>query len=159
MMISRAGYNTVNEILLTGAKAVLIPECHGGGEQEQRAMSIQNVNILVAGEEDILNGSSGSKILDFMHTKMRRLLTRLTSMPRERPLLTIWRDGEPRRRGEEKNASTSDIRLANPSNTARCPVNRSCDFIGTDRRCFLVTASTSRLKGKFLVSLPLRKCA
>ncbi len=37
LLICRAGYNTVNEILLTGAKAIIIPESHGGGEQELRA--------------------------------------------------------------------------------------------------------------------------
>jgi len=65
-VISRAGYNTVNEILLTGAKAVLIPECHGGGEQEQRAKSIGAENVCVLNENEVLNGIGGQRMLDFM---------------------------------------------------------------------------------------------
>lgn len=56
LVISRAGYNTVNEVLLTGTKALIIPESHGGGEQEQRGQSLKERYIRVAGEEDILNG-------------------------------------------------------------------------------------------------------
>ena len=41
LVVSRAGYNTVNEILLTGVKAIIIPESHGGGEQELRAQRIR----------------------------------------------------------------------------------------------------------------------
>jgi predicted glycosyltransferase len=66
MVISRAGYNTVNEILLTGVKAVLIPESHGGGEQEQRAKSITDPNVCVSNEEEILKGGSGERILDLL---------------------------------------------------------------------------------------------
>lgn len=70
LVISRAGYNTVNEILLTGVKAVLIPERHGGGEQEQRAKSITDENVCVSNEEEILNGSAGKRIVDFLNQRV-----------------------------------------------------------------------------------------
>ncbi|MFH1115330.1 MAG: glycosyltransferase [Pseudomonadota bacterium] len=65
-VISRAGYNTVNEILLTGVKAVLIPESHGGGEQEQRVKTIAAEHICVVNESELLNGNGGRRILDFL---------------------------------------------------------------------------------------------
>jgi predicted glycosyltransferase len=65
-VISRAGYNTVNEILLTGVKAVLIPESHGGGEQEQRTKSIGAEHVCVLKENEVLEGTGGQQILDFM---------------------------------------------------------------------------------------------
>lgn len=67
LVISRAGYNTVNEILLTGIKAVLIPECHGGGEQELRARSVKGENIQVCSEEEILRETAEPSILDLLH--------------------------------------------------------------------------------------------
>ena len=67
LVISRAGYNTVNEILLTGVKAVLIPEHHGGGEQELRARSVKGTNIEVCSEEEILDETGASLILDLLH--------------------------------------------------------------------------------------------
>ncbi|MDQ7781953.1 MAG: glycosyltransferase [Desulfomonilaceae bacterium] len=74
-VISRAGYNTVNEILLTGVKALLIPESHGGGEQEQRAKSIEAEHVCILNEDEVLNGTSGERILEFMDKK-------ITSVPR-----------------------------------------------------------------------------
>lgn len=73
LVISRAGYNMFNEILLTGAKAVLIPESHGGGEQEQRVRSAPQDNILVLTEDEVLLPGSERAIL--------RLLQRGTSRP------------------------------------------------------------------------------
>ncbi len=66
VVISRAGYNTVNEILLTGVKAVLIPESHGGGEQEQRAKSIGVEHVCVLNENEVLDGTGGRRMLDFL---------------------------------------------------------------------------------------------
>ncbi len=71
LVISRAGYNIVNEILLTGTKAILVPESHGGGEQEKRARSIQADNIRVLMEEDALRNGPGEIILDFLNEPMR----------------------------------------------------------------------------------------
>lgn len=59
LVVARAGYNTVNEILLTGVRAVLIPESHGGGEQEMRAQSVKAPNIMVLNEEQVLRDFSG----------------------------------------------------------------------------------------------------
>ncbi len=55
LVVCRAGYNIVNEILLTGTKALLIPESHGSGEQEQRAKSVKSPNIMVLSEEKLLS--------------------------------------------------------------------------------------------------------
>ncbi len=71
LVISRAGYNIVNEILLTGTKAILVPESHGGGEQEKRARSIQADNIRVLMEADVLRNSPGETILDFLNEPIR----------------------------------------------------------------------------------------
>ncbi len=67
LVVSRAGYNIVNEILLTGTKAILVPESHGGGEQEKRARSIQADNIRVLVEADVLRNSPAEMILDFLN--------------------------------------------------------------------------------------------
>ena len=66
LVISRAGYNTVNEILLTGAKAIIVPESHGGGEQELRAHSVKAQNIFVLNEDDILFQDPGDQISEFL---------------------------------------------------------------------------------------------
>lgn len=66
LVISRAGYNTVNEILLTGVKAVIIPESHGGGEQELRAKSAKAPNLYVFSEEQILGSQSDDLFLDIL---------------------------------------------------------------------------------------------
>ena len=71
LMICRAGYNTVNEILLTGVKAVIIPESHGGGEQELRARSVREQNILVLNEKEILDDRSHSLILDLLNRPLQ----------------------------------------------------------------------------------------
>jgi predicted glycosyltransferase len=73
LVISRAGYNIVNEILLTGTKAILVPESHGGGEQEKRARSIQADNIRVIMEADVLRNSPGEAIMDFLNEPMRHI--------------------------------------------------------------------------------------
>jgi len=57
LIISRAGYNTINEILLTGARALIIPESHGGGEQELRAKSVRSPNVTVMSEDQVLKAS------------------------------------------------------------------------------------------------------
>ncbi len=67
LVISRAGYNIVNEILLTGTKAILVPESHGGGEQEMRARSIEAENIRVLIEPEVLRNSPGDTIQDLLN--------------------------------------------------------------------------------------------
>jgi predicted glycosyltransferase len=73
LVISRAGYNTVNEIILTGVKAVVIPESHGSGEQEQRAMSVEAGNVMVLNEDDALEKDFGSSIVDFLQNGSRSM--------------------------------------------------------------------------------------
>lgn len=50
LVLCRAGYNTVNELLLTDTKAVIVAEDHAGGEQEFRAKAMpqENVTIITA---------------------------------------------------------------------------------------------------------------
>ncbi|MCX5874235.1 MAG: glycosyltransferase [Deltaproteobacteria bacterium] len=73
LVISRAGYNTVNEILLTGARAVVIPESHGSGEQEQRARSAEAANIMVLTEDEVMETDFGEKIVKFLETGSRAI--------------------------------------------------------------------------------------
>ena len=72
MVISRAGYNTVNEILLTGIKAILIPESHGSAEQEQRVRSVPNENILVLSEDQVLQNGRDTAMLDLLNSDQAR---------------------------------------------------------------------------------------
>ncbi len=72
MVVSRAGYNTVNEILLTGARALIIPEAHGGGEQEQRVSNMPRENILVLKEDDLLGKHVDSEILQLLKSPRKR---------------------------------------------------------------------------------------
>jgi len=71
LVICRAGYNMVNEILLTGAKAILIPESHGGGEQELRARSIDEDGIRVLTENEVLATDPDDVILDLLNRLTR----------------------------------------------------------------------------------------
>lgn len=65
LVIARAGYNTLSEVLLTDSKAVLIPEEHGHQEQETRLDKVQKANISVLHEED-LNLANLRETLDRM---------------------------------------------------------------------------------------------
>jgi predicted glycosyltransferase len=76
LVISRAGYNIVNEILLTGVKAVLIPESHGGGEQELRVKGLQGENTMTVLEEDVFGNEAQKGILNLLKTPMQRLSTK-----------------------------------------------------------------------------------
>jgi predicted glycosyltransferase len=76
LVISRAGYNVVNEILLTGTKAVIIPESHGGGEQELRVQSVHEENIRTVTEDQIFNDNSGQLILDFLNSPIHLVSNR-----------------------------------------------------------------------------------
>jgi predicted glycosyltransferase len=66
LVICRAGYNIINEILLTGAKALIIPEHHPGGEQEHRAGLIPKDNLVVINEEDILSSPLDQILLNLL---------------------------------------------------------------------------------------------
>ncbi|MDD5168146.1 MAG: glycosyltransferase [Syntrophales bacterium] len=69
LVICRAGYNTVNELLLTGAKAIVIPEAHPSGEQEVRAASIPRANVAVMTEGEILHGPPDAAVRDLLARK------------------------------------------------------------------------------------------
>lgn len=73
LVISRAGYNMVNEILLTGTGAILIPESHGGGEQEQRVQSVSQENIRVLNEDEVFQNSADQLILDVLNCSNARV--------------------------------------------------------------------------------------
>lgn len=66
MIFCRAGYNTINEILFTNTRAFIIPEYHAGGEQEMRAERIPQVNVCVATEEEVLEGSIDDRIRELL---------------------------------------------------------------------------------------------
>ena len=72
LVISRAGYNTVNEILLTGAKAVLIPESHGGGEQELRVRSVPAENMLVFAEDELFGPQAARAVIELLNSPSSR---------------------------------------------------------------------------------------
>jgi predicted glycosyltransferase len=66
LVVCRAGYNTINEILLTGVRAIVVPEAHPSGEQEQRAKRIPRDNIVVLGEEEILRAPPVAVVRELM---------------------------------------------------------------------------------------------
>jgi len=72
LVISRAGYNTVNEILLTGTPAILIPESHGSREQEQRVRSVPQKSMRVVTEDEMLNNNMEQLILELLNNSTRR---------------------------------------------------------------------------------------
>jgi predicted glycosyltransferase len=69
LVICRAGYNTVNEVLMTGAKALVIPEQHPSGEQERRARFVPRENISVTSEQDFLAGRAEGMLLELLNRK------------------------------------------------------------------------------------------
>jgi predicted glycosyltransferase len=66
LVVARAGYNTVNEILLTGARTLLVPESHPSGEQERRAGALNSDNVVVMDEDAVLNGDPGPILVDLL---------------------------------------------------------------------------------------------
>lgn len=58
LVVCRAGYNTVTELLLTGVPALVVPERHPSGEQERRCRGLPRGHILVAGEREVLSGAA-----------------------------------------------------------------------------------------------------
>jgi predicted glycosyltransferase len=55
VVVCRAGYNTVNELLITGKPALVIPESHPSHEQERRAGILPQKQVLVMEEEACLD--------------------------------------------------------------------------------------------------------
>ncbi|MBF0481923.1 MAG: hypothetical protein HQK81_08365 [Desulfovibrionaceae bacterium] len=54
LAVCRAGYNIVNEVLLTQTKAVVVPEQHPNREQERRAATMPENMVVIRAEEEVL---------------------------------------------------------------------------------------------------------
>ncbi len=68
LIVSRVGYNTVNEILLTGIKALIVPESHGGGEQELRAKSLREDTIRTFSEDAVMNDDFAAQFMALLNS-------------------------------------------------------------------------------------------
>jgi predicted glycosyltransferase len=66
LVICRAGYNMVNEVLMTGVRALIIPEHHPSAEQERRAGLISSDHVMVACTEEILHGHPETMLLELL---------------------------------------------------------------------------------------------
>ena len=73
LVICRAGYNIINEILLTDTKALVIPEHHPSGEQEERARRLPLDNICVLTEETVLASPPAHVLCDLIDRKKTAL--------------------------------------------------------------------------------------
>jgi predicted glycosyltransferase len=71
LVICRAGYNTVNEVLLTDSRALIIPEHHPSGEQERRAEISRTENTVVASEQAILSSPPDGILLELLSRTIR----------------------------------------------------------------------------------------
>jgi len=69
IVICRAGYNVINEILLTNTRALVIPEHHPSGEQEERARLLPLNNIAVISEEDAMASPPAQVLLELISRK------------------------------------------------------------------------------------------
>jgi predicted glycosyltransferase len=70
LVICRSGYNTVNEVLLTDSKALIIPEHHPSGEQERRAEMARTENTIVVREQEILSSPPDTILLELLNRKI-----------------------------------------------------------------------------------------
>ncbi|MFH0994214.1 MAG: glycosyltransferase [Pseudomonadota bacterium] len=73
IVICRAGYNVINEILLTDTRALVIPEHHLSGEQEERARLLPLDNIAVLSEEAALASPPAQVLLGLIKRKKTAL--------------------------------------------------------------------------------------
>ncbi len=73
IVICRAGYNVINEILLTDTKALVIPEHHSSCEQEERASRLPRDNIAVLSEEEVLALPPAQVLLELIRRKKTAL--------------------------------------------------------------------------------------
>jgi predicted glycosyltransferase len=67
VVICRAGYNTVTELLLTGRPAVVIPEDTGTGEQRLRALQLPPDGFVTLTVADALSGALMESIRAIQH--------------------------------------------------------------------------------------------
>jgi len=66
LAVCRAGYNIVNEMLLTQTKAVVVPEQHPNQEQERRAATMPENMVLIRTERDILENAPDDAIRELL---------------------------------------------------------------------------------------------
>ncbi|MEI8354547.1 MAG: glycosyltransferase [Deltaproteobacteria bacterium] len=71
LVVCRAGYNIINEVMLTGVKAVIIPEAHPSGEQERRTASLSGDGLLVRNERSCLSDDIEDDLNTMMHQPPR----------------------------------------------------------------------------------------
>lgn len=102
LVISRAGYNTVNEILLTGTKALLIPEAHGGGEQELRCQRLCSDHVVVLREDDLEHADLGTTIQDLLNNSFDPLPLRFDKYAIGNSIIEDFESWMTSRRGEKE---------------------------------------------------------
>ncbi|MDQ7824932.1 MAG: glycosyltransferase [Candidatus Eremiobacteraeota bacterium] len=66
LYICRAGYNTVTEVLMTGARALIIPEHHPSGEQERRAAALTGGQLAVIDAKRFLEADASPLIRELL---------------------------------------------------------------------------------------------
>jgi len=72
LVVCRGGYNSVNEVLLTGVKALIIPERHPSGEQEARASLLSGPGLAVMDQERALGPDLDKVLARLMNEKTSR---------------------------------------------------------------------------------------
>lgn len=68
LVVCRAGYNTFNEVLLSGVRALFIPESHGGQEQERRVQRLGGAHQATATEAEVLADGAREKLKRLLAT-------------------------------------------------------------------------------------------
>ncbi len=71
LVICRAGYNTITELLLTGCSAIVIPEDYGSGEQSIRAKYLPKQGIIKLAPNEV-NALSMSRAFELLLKQSRR---------------------------------------------------------------------------------------
>jgi len=76
VVVCRAGYNTVNELLVTGKPALVIPESHPSREQERRAGILSGRQAVVLTEQACLDGDPAAMLIDLLARPVRSATVR-----------------------------------------------------------------------------------
>ncbi|MHC1790621.1 glycosyltransferase [Solidesulfovibrio sp.] len=66
VVVCRAGYNSINELLVTGKPALVIPEGHPSREQERRAGILSERQVAVLSEQACLDGDPAAVLADLL---------------------------------------------------------------------------------------------
>ncbi|MFZ5584613.1 MAG: glycosyltransferase family protein [Thermodesulfobacteriota bacterium] len=105
LVVCRAGYNTCNEVRLCGARALLVPEPHGGLEQERRAAALTGPHQASASEAQVLAGEVEEdlkRLLAAPRDPDPPVLDRFAAGRRIARDLTQWLDRRPGAAGGER---------------------------------------------------------